>query len=155
RVVDEDCGRSEQLPRLVERGLEGGSVGHVAGQEERLVRRRRQALDQRLAGLLLQIEEGHLCAVPGKGAHERLADASWPAGDQDDPVVETLVLREVHAMRRSVSGSNRQAVRVSTANDAFWPIASRASGATLARRRAPSTRSSTMVSAPVGSLIST
>src|SRR5205823_1526923 len=106
-------------------------------------------------GVLLQVEEGHARAVARKGAHEGFANAAGAAADQHDLVLEAHVPGEAHAMRRSVCGSNRQAVRVSTEKVASWPSASLVSGATRARSRSLPTRSSTRVSAPVGSLIST
>src|SRR5882757_1158157 len=118
-------------------------------------RRFGQRFRQRLSRFFLKVEEGHARAVIGKSLHERLADAAGAAADQHDAVLEALVFRKTHAISRSVCGSNRQIVRVSTEKLAGRPIGSLISGATRARRRTPAIRIRTIVSAPVGSLTST
>ena len=60
-----------------------------------------------------------------------------------------------HAMRSPVAGSNRLILRVSTANRAVSPRRWRRSGDTRPSARSSPRRSTTMVSAPVGSIIST
>ena len=73
----------------VDRSLEVGGPGHIAAQEQRRVPRRAgQRLCQRLAGVLVEIEEGDLGAVVGEGLDELLANAAGAAGDQDDAIPE-------------------------------------------------------------------
>src|SRR5437899_12460854 len=109
-VVDQDRRRPELLARLGDGGLECAAVGDGATQEERSVPGSAELARERLSGLVLKIEERHTRAVAREGAHEALADAARPAADQYDLVLEAFVLGETHAMRRSVCGSNRQAV---------------------------------------------
>jgi hypothetical protein len=49
-------------------------------------RRGSQRFCQRLAGFIVEIEEGHPGAVVGEGLDEFLANATGAAGDEDDSV---------------------------------------------------------------------
>ena len=141
---------------LRHRGAQGVDVEQVARHEQR--RRAARAghlLHQRLAGLGIDVEEGDAGLLGREGAHERGADAAGAAGDQHHAAGKAGIARLGHAISRSVCGSNRQMRRVSSAKGAGSPGVGRMSGEMRASAGSPPSRSSTMVSAPVGSTIST
>src|ERR1700752_2446218 len=99
RVVDQHGGRSKLLPRLGDRSLEVAGLGHIAAKEQRRMwRRGRERSYQRLAGLIVEIEEGDPTTVVGEGLDELLANAAGAAGNQDGSIPEALILRVTHAM---------------------------------------------------------
>src|SRR5215510_2030260 len=98
RVVDQHVGRSKLLPRLGDRSLKVAGLGHVAAKEQRRMwRRGRERSCQRLAGFIVEIEEGDPTTVVGEGLDELLANAAGAAGDQDGSIPEALILGEAHA----------------------------------------------------------
>ena len=94
--------------------LQGGDVGDVALDEQRLWALIRQRARKRLARFALAVEEGHARAVAYKRGDDVGADAGGAAGDEDDAAGETGVGGEGHA-----TGFNRQADALSTLRGAM------------------------------------
>ena len=86
------------------------------------------AEDGSVIGVLRSTSGPPRAPFSAKARTKGLGDAAGDAGDPHDAVRQALVLGEAHAIRRSVSGSNRQAARMSARNDAGWPSGRRTSG---------------------------
>ncbi len=83
RIVDEDANAAEQACRFFHGRAQGGDVAQIdpsiMGKVLDLAFPLR---DQRAAFRLGDVEEGDACALGGKGAHQRRADARAAAGDE-------------------------------------------------------------------------
>src|SRR4029078_10835970 len=159
-VVDEDRDWSELGPHTPDGRLEGVDVGHVAPDETRLLPFSRQPLGECDGGAVVDVEESDARSLAGKSLGHGAADAGAAAGDQDHPVLETWVVREGQAeipaqISRSVSGSKRQALLMSTPSSRHSPSLGAVSGSNRATSSRSPTRATTIVSAPVGSTTST
>ena len=96
-VVDEHGDRSELgARRRAIAAAQRVDVGQVAVQEQRPVPALAELGDQRLRRLGLDVDEGDLGAVAGKGAHHRGADARAAAGDEHDATGQAGIAGEIH-----------------------------------------------------------
>ena len=102
-VVDQDRDRTELLPRLRNRGLQRGDLGHVA-----LKKKRRSALAlhrrrHRFALLPLDVDESDTGAVSREGAHKVGADSGCAAADEHRAPGETGIDGEGQTATRGMS----------------------------------------------------
>ena len=95
-VVDQDGGRAERRPRLIEGAAQSLYVSQIARQEQRLFPTATCCLGQRCPGIRLDVEKRDAGAVFGESADKGAADAPAAAGHHDRAPLEAVVAGEAH-----------------------------------------------------------
>jgi len=109
-IVDQHRGGTECRAHGIESGAQGVDVGKIAGYEKRFSRAGAERVDERRAGLLLNIKKGDTRAVLSKGAHKGCADAARTAGDDDCAVLQRSVAGKIHSPPQASAYQSYKAV---------------------------------------------